>query len=598
MPKNKNKEYNSKAVKTALRDYFGQIKRDWKFAVPALLMPGIGNILVFYVPPLVIAKILTRFAENEVITLSDALPYVGAFAGVWFLGEMVWRFSGQLFNRAAAMGVKYLYTEAMENLLEKDLVFFHDNFSGSLTKKVIRYARSYEGFLATLMFSVFSSFIPLIFVVAILWQFSPWLILVLVSMVAITTLITTPLIKRRAKLVEERESASNKVAGYVADIITNVDAVRAFAHEDYEKERHHGNVENYVQKSKKTWDYHNMVISMTISPLYVITNALGLLVALMLSNGGGFNLEAVFVTFSYFSGFTKVMWDFSNIYRNLETQVSEAAQFTEVMLHEPKIKDKHDLKISKKENLPVEFRNVNFCYEENYDQKLFNNLNIKIKEGEKVGLVGRSGGGKSTITKLLMRFMDIQSGEILIGGVDISKMKQKDLRNLIAYVPQEPIMFHRSILENIRYGKLDATDDEVKKAAEMAHADIFIKNLSKKYDTLIGERGVKLSGGQRQRIAIARAVLRDAPILILDEATSSLDSESERFIQDALEKLMENKTAIVIAHRLSTIQKMDKILVLNEGEIIEKGSHRELLERGGQYAKLWKHQTGNFLKED
>jgi ATP-binding cassette subfamily B protein len=222
---------------------------------------------------------------------------------------------------------------------------------------------------------------------------------------------------------------------------------------------------------------------------------------------------------------------------------------------------------------------------------------LRIKPGEKVGLVGPSGGGKTSLTGLLMRFMDVQEGKILIDGQDIANIRQADLRQRISYVPQEPLLFHRSLRENIRYGQLDASDKVIEGVAKLAHAHEFITQLPQGYNTLVGERGVKLSGGQRQRVAIARALLKNAPILVLDEATSALDSESELLIQDALWKLMENRTAIVIAHRLSTIQKMDRILVLEDGEIVEEGSHKELLSIDGTYARLWAHQSGGFIQD-
>jgi len=240
---------------------------------------------------------------------------------------------------------------------------------------------------------------------------------------------------------------------------------------------------------------------------------------------------------------------------------------------------------------------MTFGYHNRDDDYLFDKFNLKINSGEKIGLVGHSGGGKTTITRLLLRFMDIESGQILIDNQDISKMSQHDLRMQIGYVPQEPIMFHRSILENIRYGRLEASDTEVHQAAQMAHATEFIEKLPQQYQTLVGERGIKLSGGQRQRVAIARAMLKNAPILILDEATSALDSENEKAIQGALWKLIEGRTTIVIAHRLSTIQKMDRIIVLEDGKIAEEGSHRKLLLKNGVYAGLWKHQSGGFLEE-
>jgi ABC-type multidrug transport system fused ATPase/permease subunit len=220
-----------------------------------------------------------------------------------------------------------------------------------------------------------------------------------------------------------------------------------------------------------------------------------------------------------------------------------------------------------------------------------------VKAKETLALVGSSGAGKTTLVKLLLRIYDIQKGHILIDGQDISKVTQESLRQNVSLVPQDPILFHRSLMENIRYGKMDATDDEVKEAAKLAHCDEFIGRLKLGYDTFVGERGIKLSGGERQRVAIARAILRNAPILILDEATSSLDSESEMFIQDSLDKLMKDKTVIVIAHRLSTIKKVDRIVVIDNKKIVEDGTHAKLAKiRNGLYRKLWDIQVGGFIQ--
>jgi ATP-binding cassette subfamily B protein len=266
-------------------------------------------------------------------------------------------------------------------------------------------------------------------------------------------------------------------------------------------------------------------------------------------------------------------------------------------LDKPAVKDIQGSTPLKADKGAIEMRDVTFRYSDNEGEHLFKDFNLKIASGEKVALVGHSGGGKTTVTKLLLRFMDIDGGEILIDGQNIARTSQHDLRSAISYVPQEPLMFHRSLADNIKYGRLEATQDEVVKIAKLAHADKFIRELKDSYDTLVGERGVKLSGGQRQRIAIARAMIKDAPILVLDEATSALDSESEKYIQDALWKLMEGRTAIVIAHRLSTVQKMDRIIVLSEGEIAEQGTHKELIKQNGIYASLWSHQSGGFIED-
>ena len=245
-------------------------------------------------------------------------------------------------------------------------------------------------------------------------------------------------------------------------------------------------------------------------------------------------------------------------------------------------------------NSEIEFVNAKFNYNET--RNILSDLSFKIKSKEKVALVGPSGAGKSTIVKLLLRMHDITSGSVLIDGQKISDVTQDSLWKNISLVPQEPILFHRSLMENIRYGKPEATDEEVINAAKLANCHNFIVGLSEGYNTFVGERGIKLSGGERQRVAIARAILRNAPILVLDEATSSLDSESEMYIQDALDKLMKDKTVIVIAHRLSTIMRMDRIIVIDEGKIIEDGKHRELIEKeGGLYKRLWEVQAGGFV---
>ncbi|HRV76225.1 MAG TPA: ATP-binding cassette domain-containing protein, partial [Candidatus Saccharimonadales bacterium] len=231
------------------------------------------------------------------------------------------------------------------------------------------------------------------------------------------------------------------------------------------------------------------------------------------------------------------------------------------------------------------------------EQHLFKNLSLTIKPGEKIGLVGPSGGGKSTLLKLILRFYDIDSGAVKIDGINVKDVIQSKLRQQIAYVPQDPALFHRSIAENIGYSKPNAKLKEVKAAAKQAYVDEFIESLPDGYDTLVGERGVKLSGGQRQRVAIARAILKDAPILLLDEATSALDSESESYIQKSLEKLMKDRTTVVVAHRLSTIRKMDRIIVVDKGRVVDSGPHDQLLKSSPLYKKLWSHQSGGLLQD-
>ncbi len=269
---------------------------------------------------------------------------------------------------------------------------------------------------------------------------------------------------------------------------------------------------------------------------------------------------------------------------------------TEILSQTPEILDEPNAKDLVVKKGSIQMKDVVFHYEDNGDT-IFEEFSLDIKAGERVGIAGHSGGGKTTLTKLILRFTDVDSGEISIDGQNIAKVTQGSLRSNIAYVPQEPFLFHRSLRDNVAYAKPDATDEEIHEACRKAHALEFIDKLPHGLDTTVGERGVKLSGGQRQRIAIARAILKDAPIIILDEATSALDSESERLIQASLKTLMKGRTSIVIAHRLSTIQKLDRIIVLGDGAIKEQGSHAELLKQKGIYATLWAHQSGGFIED-
>src|SRR3990167_11435584 len=429
-------ERNTEAVKLAATNYWQQLKHDWPTAVPGLVLPGLGNILVFYVPPLIVAKILVAFCN--------------------------------------------------------------DNFAGSLTKKVVGYGSRYVDVMDTLAFSVTSSLIPVFFAGFVLWGYSPWLVVALLAMMVIAALVAIPLIKRRAKLVAVREVASNVMAGNVADTISNMTTVRSFTQETYEGRRHASRVKDHAQKMLKSWDYNTLRIEIALSPFFVLTNVVGLTIALALSSNGALNVEAIFVSFSYFVQISGFMWKFNQIYRNLESSLTDAAQFTELLIEQPRVTDASDVKSLKPVKGLIEFMDVSFQYSDSAGRHLFQDLNLKINEGEKVALVGHSGGGKTTITTLLLRFMAIAAGKILIDGQDISKVPQRQLRASIAYVPQDTSLFHRSLADNIRYCKLDAADDEMLKAAKLSHAHDFIKELPKAYETLVGERGVKLSGGQRQ----------------------------------------------------------------------------------------------------
>jgi ATP-binding cassette, subfamily B, bacterial len=582
------------SLRLVLRRYAAQIAKRPGLAIPALILPGLGEVLIFYLPPLIVAQLLRAFARDEPLSAAALTPYVLAFAGTWLAGEVLLRVAVLFIARTEVRGMEALYIEAMDELLAKDLSFFQNNFAGSLTKRALGYARRFENVFDVLCFSVMGTLIQLVFVAVVLWTYAPLLVGILVTMIAGTLAIIFPFIRRRQRLVDVREASSNVLAGHVADSITNAEAVRAYAREPDEAQIHARNVFDLGTKTLRSWDYQNLRIDTLTMPMYVLTNTLGLIAALATSGSSGASLEAVFITFSYYTAATRIMWEFNRIYRDVESSLTDAAQFTDLLLDPPIVADAEATQPFVPRDYGVELKDVTFRYSPE-QPLLFDAFSLSIPPGSKVGLVGRSGGGKTTLTRLLLRFADVERGQILIGGEPIERVPQAALRSAIGYVPQDPSMFHRTIADNIRFGRPGATDEEVRCAARMAHAAEFIDALPAGYQTLVGERGVKLSGGQRQRIAIARAILKDAPILVLDEATSSLDSESEALIQDALWTLMANRTAIVIAHRLSTVRGMDQLVVLEHGRIVEQGSHDALLRHDGIYAALWAHQSGGFL---
>jgi ATP-binding cassette subfamily B protein len=559
----------------------------------------IGVLAQDIVPPFLVSRAFSKlqaaYATGATLRVSQLAPYLIGFLISMAIGLIAWRLQGYAVWRYEIAAQRDQAIDIFEHLEHQGMKFHADHFGGALVSQTTKFIGAYERLMDEFTWSIvtgvtaFTASLVVLFLVA--WKFA----LILLAVVTVYIIIISWRVKHQFPYNRrEAERESDRTAD-LADAITNVANIRAFAHEDYELKRFTGSADRlrkaYSDLSVETFKNDSISHTMT-SSLRVIAFVFGVFAVVNLHA----NASVLYLVVTYSSGVVDRLWQFGRVVRNVNRSFGDSAEMTEILQLEPEVKDPEIPEGPRIKRGHITFSDVRFRHAEK-NQPLFSKLNLRIKPGEKVGLVGPSGGGKTTLTGLLLRFMDIESGQILIDGQDITDIRQADLRSAISYVPQEPLLFHRSLRENIRYGDLKADDEAIEGVAKLAHAHDFIGELSEGYQTLVGERGVKLSGGQRQRIAIARAMLKNAPILVLDEATSALDSESEVLIQDALWKLMEGRTAIVIAHRLSTIQKMDRIVVLENGKIVEQGSHKELLRSGGTYAKLWEHQSGGFMED-
>lgn len=582
------------ALLTAWRYYGRELVRHKCLAGPALLAPACATVCQLYLIPLVVAGIVGRVAGNGDSRPSVLAREVAAFAGLLATAELLWRIGVHCLNRVQALGIEHLHTIAMDELLGRDMAFFHTNMAGAVSKRAIGFAQQFEEFAATLSFEVIATLLPLGVAAIVLWHYDPMLVAVLAGLILIIVLVAAPLVRRRQALVDVREAAAAATAGYIADTVSNMPVLRAFTAESARTLEHRRRIADYRTKALHSWDYSNLRIDIVTTPLVILTNIAGLLIALQAHHGRA-NVQLILIAFSYYWNATAIVFRFNLIYRQVESALTEAAQFTALLSTPAGVTDpEHPLPL-RQCGTDIRFERVHFTPPGG--PPLFRGFDLTVPAGNTIGLVGRSGAGKTTLAQLLLRMMDIDDGTILVGGQDISRLRQADLRSLIAYVPQETALLHSSLADNIRIARPAADDELLRRAAEAAHVTEFADQLPEGMDTVVGERGVKLSGGQRQRVALARAVLRDAPILILDEATSALDTENEYLIQQALSALMHDRTALVIAHRLSTTAAMDHLVVLDQGRIVEQGTHRQLLDADGMYARMWRHQICSIPTE-
>lgn len=471
--------------------------------------------------------------------------------------------------------------------------YFQNNFAGSLINKIVDLQGGVVDIL-TIIDDCYAQILGLIIAALTLLVVHPLFALLLLSWVTAFLLITFYFLKPIKNLSLLFAEARSSLVGKMVDSIANIINIRLFAKNQYENEYIQKNIADTVQKDR------NMLSKMIKMRLFLDLSLIIFLGCNLLLLGKMYSQHLVTVgDFSFIISLS--MGIFFNLFFltgqfvNFSEQVGKCNQALSILNAEHDIVDKEYARPLKITAGRIEFKDVSFHYKEG--AKLFQNKSIEIHPGEKVGLVGFSGSGKSTFVNLILRLFEVEKGEIIIDDQNINSVTQGSLRESIALIPQDISLFHRTLMENIRYGRISATDTEVIEASKKAYCDEFICKLQDSYQSLVGERGVKLSGGQRQRIAIARAILKNARILIFDEATSALDSVTEKYIQEALHYLMQGKTTIVIAHRLSTLSEMDRILVFDNGIIIEDGTHDQLIKLNGHYAKLWHMQAGGFLPE-
>lgn len=539
----------------------------------------------------------------DLLSTGEATPGIvsqlyGAIITIFILHFFEWLtmrgvgFADSFFSARVMADLRH---RAFGSLLDHSYGFFANNFTGSLVLKVNRLARSFERCFDRFYHSLLRLAVRIIIIIGVLWHYNKFLGIAMTAYLVVFVIVNFFIARWKLPYDAARAVQDSKTTGVLADALTNHTTMQLFAARAFESNRYGASLEDWRKTYVRAWCYGE--VNNGVQAFIMITFEFFLFYyAIRYWQAGVLSLGTIFLAQVYFLQLLGQLWDFGRTIRDIYESFADSQEMVDIMNMKPSIKDAPaapTLTVSKGE---VHMTNLIFYYKSS--TRVLDTITIRIKPGERVAFIGPSGAGKSTLVKLLLRLYDIQKGSIAIDGQDIRSVSQESLRAMIGFVPQEPILFHRSLLENIRYGKRDASDQEVLRASHLAHCDEFIEALPNTYETLVGERGIKLSGGERQRIAIARVILKNAPLLVLDEATSSLDSHSEGLIQDALQKMMKGKTTIAIAHRLSTIRSMDRILVLNKGAICEEGNHAQLLKRPRSlYHKLWSLQSGGFIHE-
>ncbi len=585
-----NTEKNNYKISVArVLAFMSQYRKETKRQMIIILLSRLATIVFFLIIPLYYGKIIdTISVETTQWTVALVLPILRAILWRNLCNQVARRTIWWVIVKMEVSMMKKIYHNSFNYLHSHSYRFFTNNFAGSLLKKINKLVRGYESITDTIIFNLGAKSIMVVLMVVFIMREHLVLGLVLWWWTVMFLTIQYRAYKHQMKFDQVRYEYDSFVTGFLADTISNNYTISCFWSQPYESQQFGSILEKRWKLTTKSWINKEYIFTIN-SILMVWLEFVFVWLMIRLVNDWVFSvwLFAAFQTYvlSLFHQLTFIANDLKRFFAS----VGEAWEMIEILETPLEVEDKSDAELSITW-WAVSVKNIAFDYGEGW--RLFDGFSLEIKPGEKIALVWPSGSWKSSIVKLLMRFLDVQWGTISIDGQDISAVSQVSLRSAISIVPQEPLLFHRSLKDNIAYGRPDATMNEIREAARMARCDVFISALDEGYETLVWERWIKLSWWERQRVAIARAILEDKKILILDEATSSLDSESEKMIQDAVHELIQNKTAIVIAHRLSTIKEMDRIIVMQDGKIVEQWSHETLLNmRNGLYHKLWKIQA-------
>lgn len=542
-----------------------------------------------------IIDILSTAGIDRAVSGYEAMHVLMIWISLIFMAVVLGRTTSHLNISFEIKVVQRLRSMVFSKIESHSQNFFANTFAGSLVAKSKRFTVGFENMFDILIYNFWNIAIVSIASIVVLFTQSRLLACIFLVWIVINTMLIASLVKKKMRYDLDEAAADSKIGGRLADVFGNILTIKTFSARNKEKASFDEITKEAARASARSWFFNNRIN--TIQALLVfVTQSFVLYVMIRLWIRNDITTGTVVLVQTYMVILFDRMWDLGNSLVRFMKSAADMQEMVEILEAPRDIIDPAVPEPSCMRKGHIVFDSISFSYPNG--KQIFQDFNLNIKPGERVGLVGHSGAGKSTITKLLLRFTDVTGGRITIDGQDVRSVTQDDLRAAISYVPQEPVLFHRTLRENIAYGNPDATIEQVMDAARRAHAHEFIERLEHGYETMVGERGVKLSGGERQRVAIARAILKDAPILLLDEATSALDSHSEHLIQDAFTELMKGKTTIVIAHRLSTIQKMDRIIVLEDGCIAEEGTHADLLQNeGGIYKRMWDLQAGGFIDD-